>query len=805
MPFLPKLHSTVSNNSVLSPSSSHTHHRSHTPSLHHSNNNSAQNLNSSGNAANAVHGNNNIDKHVLHPLELSLDLESPPVILYGPPNESSGSLISGQLHIEIPKDAFKHSSTTSSSGTSSASRPSNKRTHSSNTLQATLSNTLSNLNLSPSHSRDISPVQSTNNSYTNLAGLMNIKDHVLVNSVQLCLVQKIQYAKPFLPPSNTLANCSSCKKKSTELARWDILTQAHNLPVGKHSYPFSHLLPGNLPATSSVGSSSLTTIKYEMIAICSYNNHSNHQSMIKITLPLNISRSILRGPDRNSLRVFPPTDVTATAVLPNVVYPKSSFALELKLDGVASNDRRWRMRRVGWRIEENTKIKTNSCINHKSKLKVVEEHVRKNQHAHKPANIKRTQQSGPTTAVSVSNTPQLSPTITPSQSNANLTTAQTQEALAPTNSNDDISSIHTSNNPNLHPSDHANEEIRQQHEEEINHQTEEERKKDEMALYAEETRTVAAGDLRNGWKSDFSGKGKIELVADISCFNLTSAAGPHYTHVTSKDPIDTTHPHHHANVSCDLDDPILGVTVNHVLIVEVVVAEEVLQQSSSSNSLTPSNSHKYVNKESNNKPDQRLAELSPMFANHIKPTQTTDSIHSNSSNRDSSLQNSTFSNSTKTTTTGAAGAGTGASSSSSSQQVGVPTGAARVLRMQFKLIVTERSGLGIAWDDEVPPTYEDVSALSPPTYDKTIIEDELNSPINNGLSSDGTNPPLYPLNFAPVHTHTHINGQSGGVGSNSTTPGVINGIGNTPGITPRPSNQYHSINGALEMDDFTLG
>lgn len=47
---------------------------------------------------------------------------------------------------------------------------------------------------------------------------------------------------------------------------------------------------------------------------------------------------------------------------------------------------------------------------------------------------------------------------------------------------------------------------------------------------------------------------------------------------------------------------------------------------------------------------------------------------------------------------------------------GVPTGAARVLRMQFKLPITERSGLGIAWDDEVPPTYEDVRTLSPPNY-----------------------------------------------------------------------------------------
>lgn len=44
-----------------------------------------------------------------------------------------------------------------------------------------------------------------------------------------------------------------------------------------------------------------------------------------------------------------------------------------------------------------------------------------------------------------------------------------------------------------------------------------------------------------------------------------------------------------------------------------------------------------------------------------------------------------------------------------------PTGAARILRMHFNVTVTERSGLGISWDEEIPPVYEDVPA-SPPGY-----------------------------------------------------------------------------------------
>ncbi|KAF7720247.1 Arrestin domain-containing protein [Penicillium ucsense] len=64
-----------------------------------------------------------------------------------------------------------------------------------------------------------------------------------------------------------------------------------------------------------------------------------------------------------------------------------------------------------------------------------------------------------------------------------------------------------------------------------------------------------------------------------------------------------------------------------------------------------------------------------------------------------------------------------------------PTGAARVLRMQFNLHVTERSGLGISWDEEMPPVYEAVPA-SPPGYFKlddndtrSVMEDYRGSPL----------------------------------------------------------------------------
>ena len=45
-----------------------------------------------------------------------------------------------------------------------------------------------------------------------------------------------------------------------------------------------------------------------------------------------------------------------------------------------------------------------------------------------------------------------------------------------------------------------------------------------------------------------------------------------------------------------------------------------------------------------------------------------------------------------------------------------PTGNARVLRMSFPMIMTERGGMGISWDEEIPPRYEDVAWNAPPSF-----------------------------------------------------------------------------------------
>ena len=70
-----------------------------------------------------------------------------------------------------------------------------------------------------------------------------------------------------------------------------------------------------------------------------------------------------------------------------------------------------------------------------------------------------------------------------------------------------------------------------------------------------------------------------------------------------------------------------------------------------------------------------------------------------------------------------------------------PTGAARILRMQFNITVTERPGMGLAWDDEIPPMYEDVPPR-PPTYPSGPSETLTETEPAAGEAYDYTGPEL---------------------------------------------------------------
>ena len=292
-------------------------------------------------------------------------------------------------------------------------------------------------------------------------------------------------------------DCTDCSTKSTILFTWTFLSEPKKFEAGTHTFPFSYLLPGHLPATSR---SDLGTVDYVLDA----SSVTEMADTITVSRTLVVQRALMPGMDKTSIRIFPPTNLTATVVLPSVIHPIGQFPVQMRLTGIVDNSlknlqRRWRIRKMNWRIEEHGKIISPACP----------------KHAHKIGG-------------------------------------------------------------------------------------------EGKGILHEDTRWIGGDDLKSGWKTDFeTDGGSIE-------YEFTAATKSNM----NPPPV------------CDVDSP-TGLSCTHNLVLEIIVAEEQLQLRSGKNAL--------------------------------------------------------------------------------------PTGAARVLRMQFKLILTERAGMGISWDEEQPPMYEDVPN-SPPGY-----------------------------------------------------------------------------------------
>ncbi|KAL8801678.1 MAG: hypothetical protein Q9223_006814 [Gallowayella weberi] len=307
-------------------------------------------------------------------------------------------------------------------------------------------------------------------------------------------------------------DCPDCINRTSILKTWNFITEPTTYDHGSHQFPFSYLLPGHLPATTHC---SLVSIDYglEVKAVTALTDVITHHH------PLRVQRALQPSPEKQSVRIFPPTNLTVNVIHAPIIHPIGSFLIQFRMNGVVEKQQttqtRWRIKKLDWRIDEHTKNISPACPKHWNKV--------------------------------------------------------------------------------------GGEGKGQQH---------------------EEMRNIGSDSLKKGWKTDFEsvGGGQIELE-----FPASIRPG--------------------SNPVCDVESP-TGLVVWHLLIVEIIVAEE-----------------------------------------HAK---------------------------------------------NSGQKHAVPTGAARVLRTQFKVVVTERGGLGISWDQEMPPMYEDVPA-SPPGYVTDYLGEELPTPPDEGL------------------------------------------------------------------------
>lgn len=248
------------------------------------------------------------------PLTLSWSIESPPIVFHGTPTESTGALVSGQL-------------------------------------------------------------------------LMDVKEEcVRVERFEAQLAIHVTHRRPFQN------HCLECQTRTTELKSWRFLAHPASLCRGRHLFPFSALLEGHLPASTDTPAVCLVyEFKAEVYADRgrgpgSGSGTGSGSSSSSVLVPgsapcpclvaqlersLDVKRSL---PEplypHHSVRVFPPTNIKASAHYNSVIHPTCTNKLTLRLDGLMTRNEKvktvdlWRLRKVTWKLEETIKATAPACEKH---------------------------------------------------------------------------------------------------------------------------------------------------------------------------------------------------------------------------------------------------------------------------------------------------------------------------------------------------------------------------------------------------------------------------------------------------------
>lgn len=182
---------------------------------------------------------------------------------------------------------------------------------------------------------------------------------VTLDKFQMRLLATVTTKKP------VSHNCPDCISQTTEIYKWEFLKAPTQLRHGDHSFPFSYLLPGHLPATTH---GSLASLEYHLAAVATTSTGEN----ITYQRSIDVKRAIMPGNDKHSVRVFPPTNLTAHVTLPPVIHPIGDFGIELRLSGLTTRSKdamtRWRLRKLNWRVEETQKFVAPACTKHAQKV-----------------------------------------------------------------------------------------------------------------------------------------------------------------------------------------------------------------------------------------------------------------------------------------------------------------------------------------------------------------------------------------------------------------------------------------------------
>jgi hypothetical protein len=179
------------------------------------------------------------------------------------------------------------------------------------------------------------------------------------DSIQVSLLCSKTIKKP------VCTSCAECSGTTTELKKWNFTPQPLTLDVGEHEFPMSFLFKGDWPASTH---SRLAMIDYHFFATAK----PSVGESITFRHTVELQRAIRPGNERQSIRVFPPTNMTANVTLTPVCYTDSEIPVKMRIAGINTTQEktitRWRLRRLLWRIEEYQKIMSPGCPKHASRV-----------------------------------------------------------------------------------------------------------------------------------------------------------------------------------------------------------------------------------------------------------------------------------------------------------------------------------------------------------------------------------------------------------------------------------------------------
>jgi len=200
------------------------------------------------------------------------------------------------------------------------------------------------------------------------------EDFMAIESFKMTLACEVTRKKPFH------SHCPECSNESTELTSWNLLQGPATLKRGEHSFPFSFLFPGHLPASMK---GTLSTIEYILRATV----NPKIGDPVKTSHVLDVKRALHPGDNpRHSVRIFPPTNLTANCELPPVIHPIGESSIHMRMDGIVQRkadtktQSQWKLKRLNWRLEETQKMISPACAKHAAKLGNVEESRKGIQH-----------------------------------------------------------------------------------------------------------------------------------------------------------------------------------------------------------------------------------------------------------------------------------------------------------------------------------------------------------------------------------------------------------------------------------------